>query len=162
MKIGAPKEIFEGENRVAMTPDSALQLQKLGHECFIEAGAGAQAGFSDAAYEAAGVDALFLAGVKTRAELDAVAAAVKLPLILGSAGAEVNDLDYLGARGVRICLQGHLPIRAAVAAVYETLKAQKAGVPNKDIPGVAPEALMKRLTREGDYETWTRDWLGGW
>jgi len=55
VKIGAPKEIFEGEARVAMTPDSALQLQKLGHECFVEAGAGAAAGFSDAAYEAAGV-----------------------------------------------------------------------------------------------------------
>ncbi|MGD9919406.1 MAG: Re/Si-specific NAD(P)(+) transhydrogenase subunit alpha [Paenirhodobacter sp.] len=55
MKIGAPKEIFEGESRVAMTPDSALQLQKLGHQCFVEAGAGAAAGFTDAAYEAAGV-----------------------------------------------------------------------------------------------------------
>ncbi len=55
MKIGSPKETFEGEARVAMTPDSALQLQKLGHECFIESGAGEKAGFSDAAYEAAGV-----------------------------------------------------------------------------------------------------------
>ncbi|MEZ5685299.1 MAG: Re/Si-specific NAD(P)(+) transhydrogenase subunit alpha, partial [Paracoccaceae bacterium] len=55
MKIGAPKEIFEGEARVAMTPDSALQLQKLGHECFIESGAGHLAGFDDAAYEKAGV-----------------------------------------------------------------------------------------------------------
>ncbi|OYX42881.1 MAG: NAD(P) transhydrogenase subunit alpha [Rhodobacterales bacterium 32-67-9] len=55
MKIGAPKEIFEGEARVAMTPESAIQLKKLGHDCFIEAGAGAGAGFSDAAYEAAGV-----------------------------------------------------------------------------------------------------------
>ncbi|MFN3938387.1 MAG: Re/Si-specific NAD(P)(+) transhydrogenase subunit alpha [Gemmobacter sp.] len=58
MKIGAPKEIFEGENRVAMTPDSALQLQKLGHSCCIEAGAGAKAGFSDDAYRAAGVEVL--------------------------------------------------------------------------------------------------------
>ncbi|THD82795.1 Re/Si-specific NAD(P)(+) transhydrogenase subunit alpha [Aliigemmobacter aestuarii] len=56
MKIGAPKEIFEGENRVAMTPDSATQLQKLGHTCVIESGAGAKAGFSDAAYQAAGVE----------------------------------------------------------------------------------------------------------
>ncbi|WP_415184785.1 Re/Si-specific NAD(P)(+) transhydrogenase subunit alpha [Phaeovulum sp.] len=55
MKIGAPKEIFEGEARVAMTPDSAVQLQKLGHQCFIETGAGAAAGFADAAYVAAGV-----------------------------------------------------------------------------------------------------------
>ena len=55
MKIGAPKEIEPGESRVAMTPDSALQLQKLGYECAVEAGAGEAAGFSDAAYEAAGV-----------------------------------------------------------------------------------------------------------
>ena len=64
MKIGAPKEIFEGESRVAMTPDSARLLQKLGHSCLIEAGAGAKAGFSDATYEAAGVEV-----VKTAAAL---------------------------------------------------------------------------------------------
>ncbi len=56
MKIGTPKEIFEGEARVAMTPDSALQLQKLGHECIVETGAGEMAGFSDADYKAAGVE----------------------------------------------------------------------------------------------------------
>jgi NAD(P) transhydrogenase subunit alpha len=55
MRIGAPKEVFPGEARVAMTPDSALQLQKLGHACFVEAGAGEKAGFPDAAYTAAGV-----------------------------------------------------------------------------------------------------------
>ncbi|MEC8794899.1 MAG: NAD(P)(+) transhydrogenase (Re/Si-specific) subunit alpha, partial [Pseudomonadota bacterium] len=56
MKIGAPKEIYEGEARVAMTPESALQLQKLGYECAIESGAGVNAGFADALYEAAGVE----------------------------------------------------------------------------------------------------------
>ncbi|MGY6632732.1 MAG: Re/Si-specific NAD(P)(+) transhydrogenase subunit alpha [Alkalilacustris sp.] len=56
MKIGAPREIIEGEARVAMTPDSARALQKLGHSCLIEAGAGARAGFSDAAYAEAGVE----------------------------------------------------------------------------------------------------------
>ncbi|WP_072779351.1 Re/Si-specific NAD(P)(+) transhydrogenase subunit alpha [Marivita hallyeonensis] len=55
MKIGTPKEVFEGENRVAMTPDSARQLQKLGYDCLIETGAGEKAGFSDALYEEAGV-----------------------------------------------------------------------------------------------------------
>ncbi|MCA0928916.1 Re/Si-specific NAD(P)(+) transhydrogenase subunit alpha [Ruegeria profundi] len=64
MKIGTPKEIFDGENRVAMTPESAVQLQKLGYECLIEKGAGQAAGFSDAAYEAAGVEV-----VKTAAAL---------------------------------------------------------------------------------------------
>ncbi|MBV1866705.1 MAG: NAD(P)(+) transhydrogenase (Re/Si-specific) subunit alpha, partial [Marinosulfonomonas sp.] len=56
MKIGVPKESFPGEARVAMTPDSALQLQKLGYECAIQSGAGAAAGFSDALYKAAGVE----------------------------------------------------------------------------------------------------------
>ncbi|NOR63075.1 MAG: Re/Si-specific NAD(P)(+) transhydrogenase subunit alpha [Rhodobacteraceae bacterium] len=55
MKIGAPKEIFAGEARVAMTPQSALALQKLGYECVVESGAGALANFSDADYKEAGV-----------------------------------------------------------------------------------------------------------
>jgi len=58
LKIGTPKEVHEGENRVAMTPESAVQLQKLGHSCAIESGAGERAGFSDAAYEAAGVEVI--------------------------------------------------------------------------------------------------------
>ena len=55
MKIGSPKEIFKGENRVAMTPDSAKHLQKLGYECIIESGAGNNSNFSDKDYKEAGV-----------------------------------------------------------------------------------------------------------
>jgi NAD(P) transhydrogenase subunit alpha len=55
MKIGAPKETYEGEARVALTPDSAGRLQKLGYECLVESGAGAAASISDDAYRAAGV-----------------------------------------------------------------------------------------------------------
>ena len=58
MKIGALAEIFPGENRVALTPDSAVQLAKLGHASCIQAGAGTKAGFTDAAYAAAGVEVL--------------------------------------------------------------------------------------------------------
>jgi NAD(P) transhydrogenase subunit alpha len=64
MKFGTPKEVFEGENRVAMTPDSARQLQKLGYDCLVESGAGFNAGFADALYEDAGVTV-----VKTAAAL---------------------------------------------------------------------------------------------
>ncbi|MFC3615578.1 Re/Si-specific NAD(P)(+) transhydrogenase subunit alpha [Lutimaribacter marinistellae] len=56
MKIGTPKEVFPGENRVAMTPDSARALQKLGHDCVIESGAGVRAGFADDLYKEAGVE----------------------------------------------------------------------------------------------------------
>ena len=55
MKIGSPRETFEGEARVAMTPDSAARLQKLGYECLVETNAGAAASIPDAAYEKAGV-----------------------------------------------------------------------------------------------------------
>jgi len=62
--IGTPTEIAADENRVAMTPQSALDLQKLGFDCLIQAGAGEAARFSDADYKAAGVTV-----VKTTAAL---------------------------------------------------------------------------------------------
>ena len=64
MKIGVPTETSKGEKRVAMTPSSAVQIQKLGHSCFIQSGAGNHAKFSDADYEAVGVSV-----VKTAKEL---------------------------------------------------------------------------------------------
>ena len=113
------------------------------------------------AYEAAGVDALFFVGVKTRAELDAIAAATTLPLVLGGAGNALDDLDYLAARRVRICLQGHLPFMAAVRAVHETLRALRDGVPPKEIgTGASPE-LMRQVTRDQDYKRWTAAFLAG-
>jgi oxaloacetate decarboxylase len=111
------------------------------------------------AYEEAGVDMLFMAGVKTRAQLDAVAAAVKLPLFLGSPGPELFDLDYLSARNVRVCLQGHLPFMAAVNAVHETLKALREGAAPASIKGVASPDLMKQVTRQASYAKWSKDFL---
>ena len=84
---------------------------------------------------------LFMAGVKTRAQLDAVAAAVKLPLFLGSPGAELYDLDYLSARNVRVCLQGHMPFMAAVNAVYETLE----GVARRHAAGEHQDRARRRI-----------------
>ena len=43
MKIGATRESFEGEARVAITPSTAAHLGKLGHDVFVESGAGARA-----------------------------------------------------------------------------------------------------------------------
>ena len=56
MKIGIPKEVHEGERRVATTPEVASQLiKKLGFEVAIQSGAGAAANFSDSAYSEVGV-----------------------------------------------------------------------------------------------------------
>ncbi|RFF26771.1 MULTISPECIES: Re/Si-specific NAD(P)(+) transhydrogenase subunit alpha [unclassified Wenzhouxiangella] len=56
MKVGAPKETAAGEARVALTPESAGRLQKLGYDCLVEKGAGLAASFTDEAYEKAGVE----------------------------------------------------------------------------------------------------------
>ena len=49
MKIGVPKETYAGEKRVATTPEVISWLQKLGYSVTVEAGAGAEANFSDEA-----------------------------------------------------------------------------------------------------------------
>jgi NAD(P) transhydrogenase subunit alpha len=56
MKIGIPKEVHDGERRVATTPEVASQLiKKLGFEVAIQSGAGAAANFSDGAFSEVGV-----------------------------------------------------------------------------------------------------------
>ncbi len=111
------------------------------------------------AYEAAGADALFLVGVKSRADLDRIADAVGLPLITGGLDASMMDLDYLSARGVRICLQGHQPFAAAVEAVRQTMSALRDGAPPNEIVGVASKEVMRRVTRAEDYDEWTEEFL---
>ena len=56
MKIGVPKETYAGEKRVATTPEVISWLQKLGYSVTVEAGAGAEANFSDDAYREAGAE----------------------------------------------------------------------------------------------------------
>ncbi len=111
------------------------------------------------AYEAAGVDAVFLIGIKSRADLEAVAAQIRVPLILGGAGKELMDRDLLAKHGVRICLQGHQPFAAAVRSVHDTLKALREGTPPEKLEGVASDEMMKRYMRNDDYARWTKDWL---
>jgi H+-translocating NAD(P) transhydrogenase subunit alpha len=52
--IGILKEIYPGENRVSMVPDSAVKLIKMGFEVVVEKGAGEKAYYSDEQYEKAG------------------------------------------------------------------------------------------------------------
>lgn len=112
------------------------------------------------AYAAAGVDALFFLGVRTREQLEAISAGCRVPIVLGGAGAELNDRGHLGAKGVRICLQGHQPFMAAVAAVLETMQALRAGTPPAKLANVAPADVMRKLSRDSDYAAWSERFLG--
>jgi len=87
MKIGCLSEVYVGEARVALTPDSAVQLGKLGHVSCIQAGAGARAGFSDAAYAAAGVEVL----------PDAAAVIAAADVLVKVRGPEVSEAQALRA-----------------------------------------------------------------
>jgi len=55
MKIGIPKEIHDGEKRVATTPEAAEKIIKLGFEVCVETGAGEASNISDDAYREIGI-----------------------------------------------------------------------------------------------------------
>jgi len=128
-------------------------------------GAASVSGLEDAigrarAYEAAGVDALFFTGLKTRAELEAIAAATTLPIVVGGFPEEAIDPDYLASKRVRIALQGHAPIAAATLAVYGTLKALREGQLPKNLKGLASSDLTGRVTRDADVKARATEFLG--
>ncbi|MGO4539979.1 alanine dehydrogenase [Paenibacillus sp. 2TAB19] len=54
MEIGIPKEVKNGENRVAIAPSGVHEFIRLGHQVFIERDAGLGAGISDEQFATAG------------------------------------------------------------------------------------------------------------
>ena len=97
---------------------------------------------------------------KSRAELEAIAAATRFPIVLGGAPEEMNALDYLTTQRVRIALQGHAPFAAATQAVYETLKALREGASPKSLKGLASAELTARATREAEMKKRSSEFLG--
>lgn len=111
------------------------------------------------AYQDAGVDALFIAGGLTRHDLDSIAEEISIPLMLGGVPADLLDKEYLASRGVRVALLGHQPFSASVKAIYDTMKALREGTKPSALQGIASSDLMGRVTREGDYKSWTEKFL---
>ncbi|MGR9363687.1 Re/Si-specific NAD(P)(+) transhydrogenase subunit alpha (plasmid) [Rhizobium leguminosarum] len=121
MKIGSPRETSPGELRVALTPDSALALQKLGYNCVIETGAGIGASFSDDAYRAAGVEIAASAAalwsssdviVKVRAPTDAEAGLLSTGKTLISffyPGQNAALLEQVKATGANVIAMDMVP-----------------------------------------------------
>lgn len=149
-----------GKMKAALSGRSDLSLVIVGRT-----GAAAITSIDDAvarakAYEATGVDALFFTGLKTRAELQAIAAATKLPIIMGSADGELADTAFLASQRVRVANQGHAPIAAATQAVYETLKALRDGTSPKELKGLPSSDLTNRVMREADAKARIAEFLG--
>jgi carboxyvinyl-carboxyphosphonate phosphorylmutase len=111
------------------------------------------------AYAATGVDAIFVVGVETLEQVEAIHSAVKLPIIVGSAPASLKRED-LAARGARILLQGHQPVAAAVKALREVYTHLHAGgAPSALKDRIADAKEMEGLTRGATYKQWQSDYL---
>ena len=114
------------------------------------------------AYQEAGVDAMFFTGVDDPGQVEALGAALEIPVFLGGSGTgTLGDKKFLAKNGVRISLQGHHPFMASVQATYETLKALRDGTSPSDITGKASAELMNTVTRGEAYDRWAQDFLGG-
>lgn len=149
-----------GKMKAALDARSDLSLVIVGRT-----GAASITGIDDTvarakAYEAAGVDALFFTGLKTRAELQAIAAVTKLPIIMGNADGELADMAFLASQRVRVANQGHQPIAAATQAVYETQKALRDGVAPKDLRGLPSAETTSRVMRDAAMKSRIADFLG--
>lgn len=111
-----------------------------------------------AAYASTGVDGLFITGLTRLEHLDAIRAAVRIPILLGTAPALRRD--DLEARGVRFCLQGHPAVAAVVKALRDTYAHLYAGGTPADLKSrtAAPDE-MERLMGGERYRNWQRDYL---
>ncbi|HET6882778.1 MAG TPA: Re/Si-specific NAD(P)(+) transhydrogenase subunit alpha [Pirellulales bacterium] len=91
MIVGVVKESFPGERRVALVPSSVATLTKLNCEVLLEPGAGADAGFNDAAFTDAGARI-----AASRTEVFGSAGAILQVRTLGAnLAAGVTDLELI-------------------------------------------------------------------
>ena len=95
MKIGIPKEIHQGEMRVATTPEAAAQIMKLGFSVSIESGAGLGANISDEAYKEVGVE--IVADTRTLWKQSDIVMKVRAPELNPKLAIEETELLSPGA-----------------------------------------------------------------
>ncbi len=111
------------------------------------------------AYAATGVDAIFVVGVQTIDQVEAVHNASGLPIVVGQAPAALKRED-LQARGARVLLQGHQPVAAAVKALLETYThLHNGGSPTELTPRIASAQEMDKFIHGEEYRGWQRDYL---
>ena len=59
MDVGVPKETFQGENRIALSPLAARVLTDAGHAVYLQAGAGTVSFYDDSSYAAEGATVVY-------------------------------------------------------------------------------------------------------
>ena len=111
MKIGVPKELRDGETRVAASPDMIRKLVGSGLDVMVETGAGTKAMLPDTIYENAGAS-IGRDANETYSEADIILK-VSAPLVEGE---EINELSMMKNGAVLVGLLNPLQNKAAVDA----------------------------------------------
>ncbi|NDA18496.1 MAG: oxaloacetate decarboxylase [Alphaproteobacteria bacterium] len=108
------------------------------------------------AYAKTGVDGITLIGARSHDDLDALCAATDLPIMLGGLGSIAPTPDEAAKMGARICLRGHQPYLASLAATYSAIQqvlGENANVQKSQeaAPPVIDAKILRGLTREDAY-----------
>ncbi len=111
------------------------------------------------AYEATGVDALMIPGLRSREELDRISAATKLPLVVGGLPASMCDAAYLASRRARLWTGGHQTMNVSIQALYDAMKAVHQGTLASQLPGAASKEVMGIVSAGRDYDAWAKQFL---
>ena len=128
MRIGAPKEVWPGELRAALTPAGVKKLKALGFDVAVQEGIGAAAGYLDADYAAAGAEMqpdaaqlLKAADVVLRVRKPAAEDAA----LLQSGAVQVSFLDPFKERELVAALAAQGVTAVSMEMIPRTTKAQK-------------------------------------
>ncbi len=152
MIVGCVREVKTEEHRVGLTPQGAADLVRAGHRVLIEAGAGEDSGFPDAAYAAAGAAPVAAADVWSAA---ALVVKVKEPQaqelgLLRPGSTLFTYLHLAAAPAVTTALLAS----EATAIAYETVELADGSlpllIPMSQIAGrMAPQVGARWLMRPG-------------
>ena len=110
------------------------------------------------AYAKTGVDGITLIGARSHDDLDALCAATDLPIMLGGLGSIAPTPDEAAKMGARICLRGHQPYLASLAATYsaiqQVLGENASGQKSQEAaPPVIDAKILQGLIREDAYDS---------
>jgi len=149
MIVGVPREIKDGEHRVALTPAGASALESHGHEVLVQTGAGALSGFDDAEYAEVGAELVDSAGEVWRRAAMVVKVKEPLPAEWGYLRDDLVLFTYLHLASSRP-LTDALLASGVTGIAYETVQSTDGTlpllVPMSEVAGrVAVQAGMQYL-----------------
>ena len=108
------------------------------------------------AYQAAGVDAICLVGVRDFEHLEKLAAPLTVPLMLVTYdNPALRDRERLARLGVRIVVNGHAAYFAAIKATYDCLREQR-NIATNDLDA---SQLSTRYSTLDEYRIWAREYM---